>query len=123
MLNSNIISLIISGGVSILTIFGVRLVDSYTKGREQVNRLQGKEFDDGVERRKELIREIEAQRKIIEAKDIAIAEHLVRIEALKDKVSQDAIRYIVLANKYEDVVNELSRFSTEMAERFKLSNN
>lgn len=118
-MNGETFSLVISAAVSILTIFGVQVVNAMAKKNEYSSKLQGKEFDDGIERRKELIKEIDGYKATILEKDKQIYESTQRIETLKDKIQQLTIDYVRLEGQYNDAVGDLAKFSEELAEKFK----
>lgn len=116
--NSNFPALVISGLVSVLTIFGVRVFDYISKRSEALSKQKGKEFDDGVERRKELMREIEEYKKTIVLKDSTINDLYRQIDKLKDDIRDNAILYTKLDLKYREALHDLAHFSKEMAARF-----
>lgn len=118
-MNGTNFSLLISAGASILTIFGVQVVNALAKRNESQSRIQGKEFDDGIERRKELIKEIENDRITIAEKDRLITIAQARIESLKDEITRLTIDYVKLEGRYNDAVEDLAKFSEELAKKFK----
>lgn len=112
-------SLVVSAAVSILTIFGVQIVNAIAKKNEYASKIQGREFDDGIERRKELIREIDGYKAVILEKDKQIFESTQRIETLKDKIQQLTIDYVKLESQYDDAVGDLAQFSEDLAKKFR----
>lgn len=118
-MNTYIIGLLISGFVSVLTIFGVQFLNFLAKGQENRTKIQGKEFDDGIERRKELIKEIEGYKVTIGEKDKLILASQERIESLKDDINTLTIKYLRLDGQYNDAIEDLAKFSEEMAQKFK----
>lgn len=118
-MNTTTISVIASGISSFFVYFGVKFIDFLIKRQESTTRLSGKEFDDGIERRKELLKEIEEYKVVIRAKDLQIGAHLDTINRLKDQIRDDSIKYIRLEGRYNEAVGDLETFSLDLALKFK----
>jgi len=115
-MNEAVLIAVISGAVSVVTIFGVKVWDGVIKKQEERSKMHGKEFDDGVERRKELIREIDRLNTVIAAKD----EHILRMQEALDKardtIAEWAIRYTKLEGQYLNAMEDLQKITGAVSE-------
>lgn len=105
---------VISAIVSIVTIFGVKVYDGMVKKRELEAARDGKEFDDGVERRKELIKEIERLNTVITAKDENIKRMQEALDRARDAISDWAIKYTKLEGHYIKALEDLQEITGDV---------
>lgn len=108
---------VISGIVSIVTIFGVKVWDSVIKKQEDKGKMQGKEFDDGVERRKELIKEIERLNGVITQKDEHIGKMQEALDKAREAIAEWAVKYTKLEGNYINALEDLQRLSGDVTEK------
>jgi predicted nucleic acid-binding Zn-ribbon protein len=107
---------IVSAVVSVVTIFGVRVWDGLIKKQEQRAQMMGKEFDDGVERRKELIKEIDRLNGVITIKDGHITQMQGALDKARDTVQEWAIKYTKLEGQYLSAVEDLQKMTGDVSE-------
>lgn len=98
---------VIALGTAIATGAGVKLFDFLIAIRRGRDGLNEKQFDDGVLRRQEMIKEIDYLRSVIANKDKEIATYQTQIEGLRREFFDLSISYTKLQGDYRDVVEKL----------------
>lgn len=113
-MNETLITVIISAIVAISANYGVKLLEKQNKKQELEAQKQGREFDDGVERRKELIKEIERLNIQIAGKD----EHIMKMQEALDKareaIAEWAVKYTKLEGQYINALEDLQKLSGDV---------
>lgn len=98
---------VIALGTAIATGAGVKLFDYLIAVRRGRDGLTEKQFDDGVLRRQEMIKEIDYLRGVINNKDKEIIDYQKQIEDLRREFFDLSISYTKLQGDYRDVVEKL----------------
>lgn len=112
---------LIALGTAIATGAGVKFFDYLIALRKGKDVLTEKQFDDGVLRRQEMIKEIEYLRGVIITKDKEIAEYQKTIEKNRQDFFDSSMNYTRLQNDYKDVAEKLDELKQEMNARAALS--
>lgn len=112
---------LIALGTAIATGAGVKFFDFLIALRKGKDVLTEKQFDDGVLRRQEMIKEIEYLRGVITAKDKEIAEYQKTIEKNRQDFFDTSLNYARLQNDYKDVAEKLEELKKQINERAALS--
>lgn len=98
---------LIALGTAIATGMGVKFFDFLIALRKGRDGLTEKQFDDGVLRRQEMIKEIDYLRNVIDNKDKEILAYHASIETLRRDFFELSIKYTQLQGDYRDVVEKL----------------
>lgn len=105
---------LIALGTAIATGAGVKFFDFLIALRKGRDGLTEKQFDDGVLRRQEMIKEIDYLRSVIEAKDKEIVAYHTSMEGLRREFFDLSIKYTALQGDYRGVLENLE----EMKQKF-----
>lgn len=112
---------LIALGTAIATGMGVKFFDFLIALRKGKDGLNEKQFDDGVLRRQEMIKEIEYLRGVIAGKDKEISGYQTTIEGLRKEFFDLSINYSKLQNDYKDVAEKLDELKQQVNQRAALS--
>lgn len=108
---------LIALGTAIATGMGVKFFDFLIALRKSKDGLNEKQFDDGVLRRQEMIKEIEYLRGVIVTKDNELAAYDTKFEKLNTDFFQLSINYTKLEGDYKGVLEKLEDLKKGITEK------